>query len=66
MAWWARMGQLMPLRDLGAVVVLEDHQAHHMNWPRKIPRGTTYKVSSGPVPAWTRAPRLRWSWAWGG
>lgn len=31
MAWWARMGQLMPLRDLGAVVVLEDRQAHRMN-----------------------------------
>lgn len=30
-AWWVRMGLLMPPRDLGAVVELEERQAHRTN-----------------------------------
>jgi hypothetical protein len=66
MAWWARMGQQMPPRDLVGVVGLGGHQAHPMSWPRKTPKGTIYRVSSVPVPAWTRVPQQPLSWAWGG
>lgn len=56
-AWWVKMGQQMPPRDLGGVVVLVVPRAHPMSWPRKTPRGTICRVSSVPVPALMRVLR---------